>query len=659
MQQRIATHSNMPNENPGQTYFDVYGDEKELARSESEDGGPITWRGDPNETGADATIVVVTNELNAVTYHVHKSVICFGKNQSKYLATALMQATRSSHDRDDEKQKMPSVKIELDQRDSENVPIFLDFVYSHSISNGNSGDVLLPENGTMDTLSTANTNYSSLSRGLKSAASTESDADGTFVQGGDITTNNAVSLRHLARRFENDALTRAVNRFIQKDLNFKTGPVYLYKAWEYKDERLMDSAQRLCAENIEQIDKKALIRLPVNLFRVVIKSLESFEEENKDLSLFLSEVVCRYLEKHPEERTAKLILELTDPLLMPYIASEAAIGYTAIVKDLESDDADGHWNDLVRLCKRCAEAVVKEYGWSDFSVDAAVDEYLGKHKRSSSTNLQQSAVDSLLFATSFAAALEQAQDDYEEIVDGHKQLMSLIGTLSDSAILMESVQQRKDEYIKQQQIALEQATEEIVKLRRQVGELKQQQQGQNQQQSQGQQSPLPQPQLQRFYSSPQKNRIPPQYGERTKQQPSQEVPTSQSPQYERPRQPPQPQRLRQIPPSNRQQHHSPPQARSQPRSSPAPMARHRHPQEFARQQLQLDSPPDGRPDLMEMNYAPPPPARSSTTSAPTLPPVLTTIISPTQVGLNVHENKNRARQELRTKSEMRARSLLV
>ena len=651
----------MPNdavhrESPGHAYFDVDGDLKQLSQSESEDGLSITWRGDPNETGADAAIVVVTNELNAVTYYVHKSVICFGKSQSKYLANALMQASRNPNDV--EKQKMQSVKIELDQRDAENVPIFLDFIYSHYNSNGKFGPAPLPDNGTMDTVSTSNTNFSSLSRGLKNSSSTESEAACSFVEGGEINTNNAVSLRHLARRFENDALTRAVNRFIQKDLNFKTGPLYLYKAWEYKDERLMDSAQRLCAENIEQIDKKALIRLPVNLFRVVIKSLESFEKENKDVSLFLSEVVCRYLEKHPKERTAKLILELTDPLLMPYIASEAAIGYTAIVKDLESNDAAHHWNDLVRLCKRCAEAVVREYGWSDFSVDAAVDEYLGKHKTGNSTTLQQSAVDSLLFATSFAAALEQAQDDYEEILDAHKQMIGLIDTLSDSATLMESVQQRKDEYIEQQRIALERATEEIVKLRRQVNELKQQQlEHPNPQQQQPEQdNPSPQLQQPKFYSSPQQKRShPAQPFNGPRPPPHQQLPRSQSPQYERPRQPSQQQqqhpqqRPRQILPAIHQQ---PPHPRMQPRSSPAPMARHRHPQDFVRQhqpqqQQQSTESPDSRPDLLEMKYAPPPPiARSS-------------IVSPTQVGQNVHENKNRARQELRTKSEMRARSLLV
>jgi len=628
-------------ESPGQAYFDVDGDRPELSRSESEDDASLTWRGDPLETGADATIVVVTNELETVTYHVHKSVICFGTKQSKFLAKYLLnsRSSRSSKnrggahkERKEEPQKMPSVKVELDQRDADNFPIFLDFVYSHCATNGRMASSSIQESGTLDTCSLTKS-FSGLHKA--SSSSTEDD-DCSFADSCEVTTSNAVSLRHLACKLENEALRRGVNKFIQKDLNFKTGPVYLYKAWEYKDDRLMESAQRLCAENIEQIDRKALTRLPLNLFRVVIKSLESFEEENKELSVYLSEVVCRYLEKHPKTRTAKLILELTDPLMMPYIASEAAIGYTAIVKDLEPDDAASHWDDLVRLCRRCAEAVVKEYGWSDFSVKAAVDEYLGKHKKEGSAknkSSQQTAIDSLLFATSFAAALEQAQDDYEEVSMAHEQLSTLVKSLNDSTSLMESVQQRKDEFIEQQSSALEQAAEEIVKLRRQIKEMKQQQEDERQkdeqqhhhQERQQQRLSPPQPQQERHqqhFSPPQ-----PQAQQRYASPQPQQY-------YESPQG-----RARPTPPkasSQQSQHFS----RSTPRSrTTAPMARHRHAEEYERQQQQQREPP---PDLLEMKYAP---AKE--------------LISPTQVSVNVHEEKNRKREELRTKSEMRARSLLV
>ena len=121
--------SNLPQHltlSPGQAYFDVDGD-KDLHASYTDDSDtPPTWRGDPVETGSDSSIVVVTNELQAVTYYVHKSVMCFGSRQSKYFASAMLQNRSSST----EPKKILSIKVELDQRDAENFPIFLDFMYA-------------------------------------------------------------------------------------------------------------------------------------------------------------------------------------------------------------------------------------------------------------------------------------------------------------------------------------------------------------------------------------------------------------------------------------------------------------------------------------------------------------------------------------------------
>jgi hypothetical protein len=264
----------------------------------------------------------------------------------------------------------------------------------------------------------------------------------------------------------------AVNKFIQRDLNFKTGPSYLTTGAQYNDERIIKSAQQLCAENFEQLDVKALTKLPLPLFCVVVKSLESFEEDNRELSTFLSEVICRYMEKNPQALSAKVLLELTDELLMPYIASEAAIGMTSLVKTLETEDASMHWDGLVALCRRCAKAVVQEYGWSDFSVSAAVDEYLGNSKLSVQ---RVSRIDSLLFATSFAAALEQAQDDYEEITVEQENLDQTIDALHTSISLMEEMNLRKDEHMSKQQHAIDGAKQQILQLRQQIDEIRQHQ----------------------------------------------------------------------------------------------------------------------------------------------------------------------------------------
>jgi hypothetical protein len=478
----------------GQMYFGLDGDD-ELRSSETVGSETvqryITWRGDPDETGSDCTILVVTNELKISTYYVHKSIICFGTKQSKYFASNFLQQSSisKSTSKDDDRKKVTSVKVELDERDAENFPIFLDFMYKPSNDEADSltkkqsnnkssgdGDEAIVANRTMETV-LSSFSSPSMNSELPPTISEHDELESTFSGIDDVTTENAVSIRYLARRFENDALTLVVNKFIQKDLNFNTGPVYLYKAWDYKDDRLLESAQRLCAENIAQIDTKALIRLPPNLFRIVVKSLESFEDENKELSLLLSEVVCRYLEQNPKASSAELLLDLTDPLLMPYISPDAAIGYTAIVKDLVPADASMHWDSLVRLCRRCAKAVVKEYGWSDFSVATAVNEYLTKAIGESHQNKacsSSSCVDSLLFATSFAAALEQAQEDYDDIVTAYDRFKKLTQLFQESISVLEKAGQRKDEYIVKQQNELRHARHEIRDLKRQINEQKQQ-----------------------------------------------------------------------------------------------------------------------------------------------------------------------------------------
>lgn len=659
---------------PGITYFDVNGD-KELLQSSSDDNDSrLTWRGDPLETGSDCTIVVVTNELQAATYFVHKSIVCFGTRQSKYFAKNLIQNVEGNK----MPKGVPSVKVELDQRDAENFPIFLDFMYSNSNpSKQHQGNLSLQHkaalsNGTMETA------MSSFSTPSMLTSNASGDLSCNFSDGEEIVTENAVSLRHLARAFENDALIRAANKFIQKDLNFSTGPAYLCTAWEYKDDRLMESSQRLCAENIEQIDTKALIRLPLHLFRIVIKSLESFEGDNKELSIRLSEIVCRYFEKHPETRTAGLLLELTDPLLMPYIASEAAIGYTAIVKDLEPADAAQHWASLVRLCRRCAKAVVKEYGWSDFSVNAAVNEYLdsrrqtGSEGKTTKSKIAPSNLDSLLFSTSFAAALEQAQEDYDDVTATQQALETMVSTLSQSVTALEVAHEQKDVFIQKQKSALEDAQKLIATLQRQLDNTTQRPSAPSQQQQRRFAPPMVHPRLQ-----------PPCNAETISVNRSNAMVHAQTVidnnkhsrlQYTSPLRSEQHTSTHNQPRSvdndNRRLYLSPQQNPQRPfNPSSAPMARQRmqqqqqhHPSHIpqtvdVQQQIEDDlfgdlptshervhhihrEPP---PDLLEMKF----------------PSYVKDLISPTQVGVDIHAKKNRTRQELKTKSEMRSKSLLV
>ena len=430
----------------GDAYFTVE-EHQDLEPTRSDNSGqPLTWRGDPSETHSDWTIVVLTNELQTISYHVHKSVVCFGSRSSKYFARLLS---------NNEAKKM--TKVELDAVDAVNFPILLDYIYAPCSYTSGTGIGTLPT--AMSTLTSPT--LLSMSRSMED--------DGSFLAlGEDVHSNNAVSIRYLARKFEIDSLTLAANRFIQKDLTLETAPRYLIMGRLYDDERLLQSATRLCVENFLSLDKKALTKLPFDVFRNLVMAIQGGqEEEGVERSCFLSEVVCRYLEIHTSYVTVDLLLELTEPSLMPFIAADAAIGFTALIKALPPEDVIKNWHELALFSRRCARSVVRDYGWNEFSVSGAVDEYL-----SQSANLQQtlSHTETLLFATSLAAALDQAQQDYHGVVSEQENLQQMLGNLNNTLDLMEKMNERKDKYLSYQSKALEEARQRIDELERELAE---------------------------------------------------------------------------------------------------------------------------------------------------------------------------------------------
>ena len=104
-----------------------------------------------------------------------------------------------------------TTKIELDEPDPDSFPMLLDFMYNTSANGASNDDDLL-----------------------------------SLVIEDDFTTSNAVSLRHLACVFDCEGLMLAVNKFIQKYLSLKIGPLFLTQAYLYQEERLVESAKRLC-----------------------------------------------------------------------------------------------------------------------------------------------------------------------------------------------------------------------------------------------------------------------------------------------------------------------------------------------------------------------------------------------------------------------------
>ena len=415
----------------------------------------LTWRGEPSVTFADWTVMVITNEGDSYSHHVHRSTLCYGSRSSGFFKRVMAKTA----------EVLPSTKVELDQRDAKNFPLMLDFMYASPQQN---------ELSSSGTVATANSTMSTSTSTTEVMSSNKAICDRGR---GIINRENAVSLRHLARVFEVDSLMLSVNKFIQSDLNFETTLNYLILANEYQDTVLFQSVIRLCQENLEVLDKSAIAKLPFHIFRMLVRSFESFKDDDKETSLFLSEVVCRFLEMNRTVVTSAVLIDLTDTLFMPYIAPEAAIGFTAVVKSLRPEDAKANWDQLVELCRRCAQTVVQEYGWNDFSVDGALDEYL---RHSISVRSEMNCVDSLLFASSFAAALAQAQSDYDKVDSTQTELESMVGSLNKTIDVLEKANDRKNRYMASQDAALVESRKRVTGLENEVRELKEQLQKQKQ-----------------------------------------------------------------------------------------------------------------------------------------------------------------------------------
>jgi hypothetical protein len=417
----------------GQSYFSAEGDDDV---SKADMTQPLSWRGDPHMTHSDWTIVVATSEFDSRTYHVHKSILSVGPRSSKYFANLFMEQGHVYN-------QSQTTRIELDDQDADSFPLLLDFMYNTSMADGSDDDSL------------------------------------SLVVGDDFTTSNAVSLRHLSRVFDCEGLMLAVNKFIQKDLSLKTGPLYLSQAYLYQDERLIESAKRLCIENFAHLETRAITRLPLPLFRGIIvavlerskTSIDFKTEEEETLSYQLSEVVCQYFEKHPKLLTAALLLELTNESIMPRIASEPAIGFTALARELDPQDippGSDEWNGLVALCQRCARAVVSEYGWKDFNVTSALEEYV----HGPCAIAGGSKMDSLLFATSFAAALERAQNDYKTVNKGSSGIKKQVYGLEKENSGLQSSNRGMTDELERYKLVLADTKEELLLLKQQVKDLR-------------------------------------------------------------------------------------------------------------------------------------------------------------------------------------------
>ena len=206
----------------------------------SQDGTGLTWRSDPDANFSDWSVVVNTprtfsgdtneekkeedlqvqrqtgakesnnaglaqsispSRLLTVEYHVHKAVIGLGPRGSQYFLNVFrMKGLRESDSSTTTLQLQPSA--------AKAFPVMLDYMYTNPLSR-------------------------------------DSDVEAT--------SDTAVALRHLANYFGVPTLHTSVNEFIDSDLNASNVHIYLKEAQIYHDDKLIDAALSIVADNWRDI----------------------------------------------------------------------------------------------------------------------------------------------------------------------------------------------------------------------------------------------------------------------------------------------------------------------------------------------------------------------------------------------------------------------
>mmetsp|Transcript_16886 Transcript_16886/g.26362 ORF Transcript_16886/g.26362 Transcript_16886/m.26362 type:complete len:404 (-) Transcript_16886:34-1245(-) len=270
-----------------------YNQDEESPSSGCQAKAKLSWRLDPEESLSDYKIVVTTpNDANedrpqarkrpgkkrkkkknegSVEFSVHKNILAVGPHSSQYFARLFLSETELTEHTSN------ASSIELEPSAAKVFPKMLDFIYSSK------HDYVLD----------------------------------------DITSQDAVPLRHLASYFGVEELFEEVNAFIREDLKYTNAPIYVTEAVIYNDEKILDAASVLCAQNIEDIAPDVMASLPLKCFRDALLSPD-FQNERKRNSTVLSKHVAAFCRKNTEELDKKILLELTDKEAISMIDSDEA-----------------------------------------------------------------------------------------------------------------------------------------------------------------------------------------------------------------------------------------------------------------------------------------------------------------------------------------------
>lgn len=288
-------------------YFDV--DETEFGADDSSDdteSKPLSWRLAPEDSMSDWKVNVIDaqNEDITTVYHVHKNILAIGPRRSRYFSRLFRTSAPISE------LNNATSYITLGSTAAAAFPAMLDFIYG--------------------------------------------------TNNGVFTATQAVALRYLAHYFDIRALHKVATKYIRNTLTAKTAPIYLAESAFYHDDRLMNAARDVCAQNFDRIYVGLLAGLPPDIFRLAVTS-----PNLKCKSEWLSKVVSKFCRSHEDALDADLIRTITSSKIMPKIMPEESPYMLKLCADygVDANNNTPSLNDKSSLRRRCIEACCSS--WSE------------------------------------------------------------------------------------------------------------------------------------------------------------------------------------------------------------------------------------------------------------------------------------------------------
>jgi BTB/POZ domain len=261
----------------------------------------LSWRLDPDLSFSDWTIKVIHQNLNLCdSYHVHKQILSLGPYRSEFFARVLF-----SKDFQTEGQSVTAV--ELDHEAAVVFPQVLDFIYTpdHSLQ---------------------------------------------------MTHENAIVLRFLARVLGISLLSKMVLEFICKDITLENVISYLKGSYLYEDERIQTVASKLCATQIQSIDMDSplLEEFKPDFFARVVASSDIKDSSKCHLTI----LITKYFSLHNLDED--ILAELLKHVEVPRIDYLSAM---KLLKILSTFERSQEIETFDRLQRRCANILTEN--WND------------------------------------------------------------------------------------------------------------------------------------------------------------------------------------------------------------------------------------------------------------------------------------------------------